>query len=204
MELETTKELYLIRHGDVGAQGRYIGSSNPQLTATGREQIALLSQGMQTAALELVFCSPLKRCRQSLEHLGVVARVVMCEELREVDFGEWEGKSASEILAGDGTAFAGWASGSSDFCCPGGESLRSFYQRITVFWEMLRARQEHRLLLVTHGGVIRHLLCLALGLPWEKYLSFDIALGSCTILKVYSGGGVLSGLNLQGIETWRR
>lgn len=198
------KVVYLVRHGDVGYQGRYIGSSDPQLTTIGREQLVGLSCFLKKAELEAVFCSPLRRCRESLQILGVPVPEMICQDLREVDFGVWEGLSYSEILAADEGSFARWAAAGSAFCFPEGESLPAFYQRLTSFWEMLCSRAEHRLLLVTHGGVIRHLLCLALDLPWEKYLSFEIALGSCTVLHVYSGGGVLSGLNLQGDATWRR
>lgn len=201
---QATKEIYFVRHGDVGFQGRYIGSSDPQLTPLGVKQLDQLSSFLEKKAIEVVFCSPLRRCRESLEMLGLFVPVILCDELREVDFGAWEGKNYDEILAEDATTLGKWASPGGDFCFPGGESLRSFYQRLTGFWEMLRLCEEQRLLLVTHGGVIRHLLCLALGLPWEKYLSFDIALGSCATLKLYSQGGVLTGLNLQGNTRWRR
>jgi broad specificity phosphatase PhoE len=54
------------------------------------------------------------------------------------------------------------------------------------------------MLLVTHGGVIRHLLCLMLGLPMVKYLVFDVQPGCFCSLQVYSDGSVLTGFNLKG------
>lgn len=198
MSNEVSKQLYLVRHGDVGCQGRYIGSSDPSLTTLGRRQVMGLAAALHATPFDAIFSSPLRRCRQSLELLGKTDSAVLREELREVDFGAWEGKSYAEIVAADPGAMSAWASGAADFGFPGGERLAAFHQRVTRFWGMLAEQQGQALLVVTHGGVIRHLLCLALALPWERYLSFDIQLASCTTLSLYSGGAVLTGLNLKG------
>lgn len=192
------KQLYLVRHGDIGCHGRYIGSSDPDLSPLGWQQMGGLAAAFRPRRVDAILCSPLRRCRQSLEALAVIAPVRFQDALREVDFGAWEGKSFTEIVASDDQSVAAWAAGASDFTFPGGESLALFYQRMVALWQSLMAAEEDSLLVVTHGGVIRHLLCLALALPWEKYLLFEISLGSLTSLTLYSHGAVLTSLNCRG------
>jgi broad specificity phosphatase PhoE len=52
-----------------------------------------------------------------------------------------------------------------------------------------------RLLVISHGGVIRQLICSCLGLGPENYLAFDIQPGLCSVIELHSQGGVLVGLN---------
>ncbi len=193
-----TKQLYLVRHGDVGCHGRYIGSSDPGLSPLGREQMRVLAATFRGLRVDAVLCSPMRRCRQSLEALELTAPCQFQDELREVDFGAWEGKSFSEIVASDDQSVAAWAAGAADFTFPGGESLALFYDRMAAFWRSLTTAEGDSLVVVTHGGVVRHLLCLALALPWEKYLLFEITLGSLTSLSLYSHGAVLTSLNCKG------
>jgi alpha-ribazole phosphatase len=192
------KQLYLVRHGDVGCQGRYIGSSDPALSPLGWQQMRDLAASFRGRPVDAILCSPLRRCRQSLEALAVDAPVRFQDALREVDFGAWEGKSFAEIAACDVQAVAAWAASAANFTFPGGESLALFYERMVALWQSLVAVEGDLLLVVTHGGVIRHLLCLALALPWEKYLLFEISLGSLTSLSLYSHGAVLTSLNCRG------
>lgn len=192
------KLLYLVRHGDVGCHGRYIGSSDPDLSPLGWQQMGGLAAAFRDLRVDAVLCSPLRRCRQSLEALEVTAPCRFDDELREVDFGTWEGRSFAEIVACDDQSVAAWAAGAADFTFPGGERLALFHERMVALWQSLVAVEGDSLLVVTHGGVIRHLLCLALALPWEKYLLFEISLGSLTSLSLYSHGAVLTSLNCRG------
>ncbi len=64
--------------------------------------------------------------------------------------------------------------------------------------EMLKATSARRPLLVTHGGVIRRLICVSLGIAPEKSLVFNVRAGRCAIIDLHSQGGVLAGLNIGG------
>ncbi len=145
-----------------------------------------------------VFCSPMLRCRETWEKLGLACSCEFHESLREVDFGRWEGKTFAEVEAGDTQLVKAWAEDPVNFRFPEGESLTGFRRRVAACRELILASDNQRLLVVTHGGVIRHLLCLMLGLPQEKYLLFDVRPGSFCSLQVYSEGSILTGFNLKG------
>jgi broad specificity phosphatase PhoE len=57
---------------------------------------------------------------------------------------------------------------------------------------------EEKILIITHGGIIRHLLCLLLGLEAEKYLLFEVKSGCISSLRLFDEGGLLTGLNITG------
>jgi alpha-ribazole phosphatase len=192
------KDLYLLRHGETGKQGRYIGSMDVPLSETGREQVRGTAKLLRRKNIDTIFSSPMRRCRQTCELLEIDCPNVVSPLLREVDFGQWEGKSFGEIVACDPAGVDRWTSDPETFCFPGGEPLAAFRHRVSTFKKILDNNNGKRLLLVAHGGVIRHLLCSLMGLPSEKYLLFDVQPGSFTSLRVYSDGAVLTGFNIFG------
>jgi len=192
------KELYFLRHGDTGMQGRYIGSTDAPLTQEGKEQVRKAGRVLLEKGVTKILCSPLLRCRQSLMELNLPAICQFNELLREIDFGRWEGKNFAEIVRTDQDLVDFWAAEPHRFSFPGGESLDSFASRIALLKAELESMTEDIILVVAHGGVIRHLLCLLLGLPAEKYLIFDVEPGCFCSIRLYAEGGVLTGFNIKG------
>ncbi|MBU1567517.1 MAG: alpha-ribazole phosphatase [Proteobacteria bacterium] len=192
------KKIYLLRHGDTGRQGFYIGSTDVSLSAIGRQQAHDTAKTLHRKNIDSVYCSPMLRCRQTCEQLDLIIPCQVNELLREVDFGRWEGKSFAEISVDDSEAVDSWTKDPIHFCFPGGEALASFHNRVAAIMKMLGEDTNENILLVTHGGIIRHLLCLCLGIPFEKYLLFDVQPGSFSSLVLHSGGGILTGMNIRG------
>ena len=189
------KRLYLLRHGRVDTRGRYIGSTDLPLLPEGVDDLVAVAPYIRRQNIGEILCSPLLRCRQSLEALNLAARYAICSDLREIDFGEWEGLSFAEILQCDASLVEKWAEWSEDFNFPGGEGIRPFLQRIHKVRQMIDTAVADRLLVISHGGVIRQLICSCLGLGPENYLAFDIQPGLCSVIELHSQGGVLVGLN---------
>lgn len=192
------KVVYFMRHGDTGMSGRYIGSTDIGLSKIGIEQVRITGKKLQEVGIQRALCSPLIRCRHSFDLLGLDCACNFNEELREVDFGLWEGKSFDEIVAGDKSLVDSWVDAPASFCFPGGESLESFRQRLTQFSFKLESISENKVLIMAHGGVIRHLLCLVLRMDLDNYLLFDVQPGKYSTVRAYPEGGVLTGFNLGG------
>ena len=192
------KEIYLLRHGDTGRQGCYIGSTDVPLSTTGQQQVRDSARALRQKKIDRVLCSPMLRCRQSCELLDLPSPFQVHEFLKEVDFGRWEEKTFAEIAADDTEAVAAWTKDPAHFCFPGGEALVDFHRRVAAIMKMLFEENSKHILLVTHGGIIRHLLCLCLGIPLDKYLVFDVQPGSYSSILLYPDGGVLTGMNLRG------
>lgn len=190
------KEIYLLRHGDTGLTGKFVGSSDVGLSDKGRAQIAASALPLSSLGIERVFCSPLLRCRQSLELLDLELPTTISDNLREIDFGHWERRTFQDIAIKYRSDIELWKNDYRGFAFPGGEAVAGFIQRVTEISDELREIPESKVLVVSHGGVIRHLLCLLLLLPFESYLAFDIKTGKYTSLDLFEGGAALTGLNL--------
>jgi alpha-ribazole phosphatase len=192
------KELYFLRHGDTGLQGRYIGSTDAPLTDRGSEQVRKTAGVLQGKGINKIICSPMLRCRQTLEQLDLPCTNQFSELLREIDFGRWEGKNFAEIVQIDKELVDSWVTEPDTFSFPGGESLGAFKNRVATFKTQLEKMVEDNILVIAHGGIIRHLLCLLLGLDSEKYLVFDVKPGCFCSIRLFAEGGVLTGFNITG------
>ena len=192
------KELYLLRHGDTGLQGRYVGSTDAPLTKMGIDQVRKTGGVLQGKGIEKIVCSPMLRCRQTLEQLSLQCTCQFDDLLREIDFGRWEGKNFAEIAQIDKDLVASWVSEPDTFSFPGGESLIAFQKRVATFKAQLENMVEDTVLIIAHGGTIRHLLCLLLGLESDKYLLFDVKPGCFCSIRFFAEGGMLTGFNLKG------
>lgn len=189
------KTLYLMRHGDTGAGGRFIGSTELPVTKKGLVRIAAAGKMLQGSGISAVLCSPMLRCRQTVEQLGFADIVNFRDNLREVHFGLWENKTFSEISHQWPEEVESWACWSEEFCFPEGEKTADFLARVKSIKQEIDTMEQENILVVSHGGVIRQLICLYLGLDPVNYLLFDIKAGCYSTLALFSEGGILVSLN---------
>jgi alpha-ribazole phosphatase len=190
--------LILLRHGKTPLSGRFAGSTDLDLNGDGIQQILALKPILADERIERIFCSPMRRCRETARLLDLDAEVLYIEDLREIDFGLWEGKDFSEIEKNDPRRVRNWIEDPDGFCFPDGECRADFIHRVERFKNMLQTLQNEKILVISHGGVIRHLICLFLGLSVNNYLLFKINEGELTTLDCFAEGGVLTGLNRGG------
>jgi broad specificity phosphatase PhoE len=197
------KKLLLVRHGDTGRPGRYIGKTNVPMSSRGIEQIQALAGLVRTKCPVRIFSSPMRRCTETADilsrHVGMDFSLE--PEIREIDFGNWEEMTFEEIRRRYPDESSLWLRLDPGFCFPGGESLGEFQGRIAGFWERLKAMPEDTFLLATHGGVIRGLICLLLGLSLSHYPLFQVRPGSLATVEVFDERGILGGLNEGGPQT---
>lgn len=190
-----SKTLYLLRHGDTGAGGRFVGSSDVPLAVSAYGQLDRVKEEMCQKPVTRILCSPQRRCLQTVEHLGLASEIIICPELREIDFGAWENKTFSEIVSQYPAEVDAWSTWSADFCFPEGEKTTDFLARVGEVKNIINSLEDEQVLVITHGGVIRQLICAYLGLPSVNYLLFDIKAGYYSTLSLFSKGGILTSLN---------
>lgn len=195
---KNVKNLFLLRHGDTGLHGRYIGSSDVPLTDLGKEQSRNTGRLLQGKRINQILCSPMLRCRQTWQQLDTTMGCRFNELLKEIDFGNWEGKTFAEIVQSDQELVDSWVTDPDNFSFPGGESNAAFRKRVSNIKSELEEMVEDNILVITHGGIIRNLLCLFLDLDFDKYLVFDVKPGCFCSIRVHSEGGVLTGFNISG------
>lgn len=180
-----TLRLDLLRHGETELGGGLRGSLDDALTEHGWAQMraAVQAQG----PWDRVLSSPLQRCARFAEELGARLGVPVDLEadLQELHFGAWEGRSAAALMETDAEGLGLFWSDPYAFTPPEGEPVTQFAARVLAAVQRLhRAYAGQRVLLVSHGGVMRLLLARARGLPREQLLNVEVAHGALFALRV--------------------
>ena len=194
--------LLLVRHGqtDWNTQWRYQGQTDTPLNATGVEQVTALGRRLAAEGLDCVYASDLQRAWRTGEaiagHHGLVIRAE--PRLREINLGDWEGSTYSEIEARDPERLARWVKDPVSVCPPGGETLAALASRVeTLLDELCQRPESESIVLVSHGGTLGVLLCLALGMPTQNRWRLRLDSASVSELHLYEEGAILTRLNDQ-------
>ncbi|WP_210640047.1 alpha-ribazole phosphatase family protein [Pseudomonas sp. Tri1] len=182
-----TLRLDLLRHGETELGGGLRGSLDDALTAKGWEQMhAAVEQG---GPWDRLVSSPLQRCARFAEQLGARLGLPLHldDDLQELHFGAWEGHSAAALMDTDADALGRFWADPYSFTPPDGEPVLAFSNRVLAAVERLHAAYAgQRVLLISHGGVMRLLLARARGLPREQLLNVEVAHGALFSLQVSS------------------
>jgi len=192
--------LILVRHGQTAwnAQARYQGQADVPLDNVGQGQAKALGRRFTDEAIDVVYASDLQRARMTAQSIGAShdLPVLADPRLREMDFGAWDGLTYEQIQARDAEALAAWQSDPLRISPPGGETLAQVAARAgSVLDDVVRIHQKQTVLLVSHGGLLRLLLSLAMGLDPQALWRFRLDIASISELHLYPGDAVLVGLN---------
>lgn len=193
------KKIYFLRHGHSTFTGKYVGSTDCPLSVQGIDQIVALAKKNPFSSVKNVISSPMVRCVQTYEKLGYKKndtnlKVKHEENLREIDFGLWEGLDFQQVYSTYRKEFDKWCTAPQEFCFPDGEALIDFEKRLAQIPEYLK-RCTGDTLVVAHGGVIRHLLCLFLGFPSLSAMKFQIDVAHYAVIDVFDEDCILNALN---------
>jgi broad specificity phosphatase PhoE len=165
------KRIILVRHGETAGQSsiRYYGVTDVPLSDLGREQVREAKRHVIGEIYQAVWASTLCRSWESAQIVAPGEGVRLDADLREIDFGAWEGLTKEEIAAEDPAGYADWQDAGLGFTFPGGESRGDFRVRVGRAYERIRKSGVESVLVVVHKGVVRTLLELASGftLPSE-------------------------------------
>jgi probable phosphoglycerate mutase len=165
-------ELWLARHGETewSRARRHTGRTDIPLTARGEEQAAALGSRLRGVEFALVLASPLERARRTAELAGFGDALAFDEDLVEVDYGEYEGRTTAEIRRAR-PDWDLWRDG-----CPGGETIAEAAARAERVIARVRA-VDGPVLLVGHGHLTRTLASRALTLDPDhgRHLALDPA-----------------------------
>lgn len=195
-------EIYLLRHGQTVQSGTYTGISEVTLSEAGRQQIRSLIPVIGQLELNHCFCSTLYRCRESYELLGIEVPCTFDEDLREINFGNWEGLSFDQIQRTYGDQLNDWIMQGDNFTFPGGERISSFNERVTGWFDNLLTRDFDRVLIVAHGGVLRIGLCHLLDVKESSTFSFNFKEGALSQVEADDGFVHLEFFNYTGKFQW--
>ena len=167
--------IYLIRHGvtEANLKGQYAGSWDIPLCEEGEKKLHQLKNDFIYPEIKECYSSPLSRCRQTAEIIYPHIKPIIQENLKEWDFGEWEGKTTNELLKDE--RYVRWIENKQTDPAPGGESGMTFTKRVCkAFEEIVESLVKRGVTsagIVTHGGVIMGLLA-TYGIPKKDFFDW--------------------------------
>ena len=166
----------LLRHGETQGGPGFFGSTDIPLTDDGCTQMWAATE-RNARGWDHIITSPLIRCTRFANELqqGYSIPVTHDERIREIHFGDWEGRSPAELAEIDTEPLTRFWNNPVKFTPPNAECLVDFEKRVLSAWYDISARYANQnVLLVTHGGVIRIVLCHILQYPIERLLEFEV------------------------------
>ena len=177
---------HLLRHGQTEhtPERRFSGSSDLPLSEMGRAEARAAALSLKDRGIAAIVCSPLRRCRETAaaaaDVLGLPVEVD--DDLRELDFGEWEGLTRDEAVARNPLALRRFF-GATDVRAPGGESIADVSARVARARRRILDRYAGRtVLVVSHVTPIKLLLAAGLGAGDEVvHRVFLEAASLCTV-----------------------
>jgi len=192
-------DLILVRHGETQGESsiRLYGSTDIELSETGREQMKRAGETLSGIDFRSVASSPLKRSREGAAIVSARSGVepVAFDGLREIGFGLWEGWSLAEAEARDPVAYNLWKTTGTDFTFPGGESKKGFFRRVAVAAAEIFPRLQTPALAVLHKGVIKGVLAGLAGTDPVDYANSPVELGSIFRLNKCNGKWIVVSSN---------
>lgn len=183
-------QLVLVRHGEVEERYHQVfGGSriDMALSPRGLRQAEAVCQWFGQERIDAVYASPMLRVRQTMEPLlrARGLQPVFLDDLREVDFGEWTGLRWQEVRELFGVSAFDWLEVMERGELPGGENAGRLQERVRPCLErMLSECPSGRAVVFCHGGIIRVLLSLLLGLPLSRMAHFNIEYGSISVVEL--------------------
>lgn len=187
-----TTTLDLMRHGEPVGGRKYRGQVDDALSELGWAQMHAAVG--EAAPWTRIVASPLLRCRAFAEALAARHGLPLSFDarLKEVGFGDWEGKSAAEIEQAAPGTLARFKADPLHARPAGAEALPDFLARVSAALDDLVARHAGaHVLVVAHAGVIRMALAWALRIPLQQAYRIDVANASFTRLRCEGGWAAL-------------
>lgn len=183
--------LFAVRHGETewNLAGKFQGHLDSPLTESGIQQAQALADDLAGRGIEALYSSDLGRAMQTAHIIGerLELPVHADECFRERRLGILQGMSKGEFREKYPNEWAAFASGEPDYEVPGGESAKQLYTRcIERGIELAGRHVGQRILIVSHGGVLRsffyHALCIPLTTP-RRFSVFNAAINCFTVSK---------------------
>ena len=173
------RRIILARHGQTewNLRYRFQGRTNVKLTETGKCQAHALASRLSSWPIEIIYTSPLDRAYYTATAIGEPHNLtpVILPELEEINFGTWEGQSIPSLEKEQHNNFALWRSDPFFYPPKGAETWEKLYNRLSRAVKVFLQGSYKRIVVVSHGGIMRALYAVFLGFNPHKVWNFEVS-----------------------------
>lgn len=179
------KRIVFVRHGRTEWNDLllYQGKSDIPLNPEGEHEARKVAIRLSGYSPEIVYTSPLKRALQTAriicDALPETPQVEVHAELSEIGFGEWEGRSIKDLESESSDLYLKWRSDPTAVVPPDGETFEDISRRVDLSLQRILSTDFTKILVVSHGGIIRTALASLIGM--NPAILWSLRLNNCAI-----------------------
>lgn len=187
--------LYLLRHGQTSfsRDNVFCGSGlDPELTPAGLEMAQAFALAYRSTSWSAVYSSPLRRTVTTAQPLckAIALEMELRDGLKEIGYGQWEGESTETVNRDYHDDYIRWSADPAWFPPTGGELAVAIARRALEVVEEIKQRFHNgNVLIVSHKGTIRIILCELLGIDLGRFrYRLACPVGSVSIVEFSAQG----------------
>ncbi len=199
--------MIFVRHGEAegNVQRVFHGHHNSSLTENGKTQARLTADFLKKEyKIDKIYSSDLSRAFETASYIACGqngCEIIKNENLREINGGAWENEPWSILPEKFPDEYALWEKDIGNSHLPGGESARQMQERaFAAVQEIAKENEGKTVCIVTHGTVLKSLLCIWRNLPIEEMQNLPWFDNASVTVTDYDGTGyniILEGENKQ-------
>jgi len=198
----------ILRHGECEDGHVFRGSTDVALTPKGFDNMLNVVEQVNTQ-WDVIISSPLKRCLNVAQYVSQQydaskpVPVQVESDLKELHFGDWEAQPIEDVWQNDTATIEQWMQDPSSMTPKNGEPIKDFYHRVVhAYQKCVLTGKEKRILMITHGGVIRCVFAHILNLPFTQLNTFDVPYAGLSQIKMFVSpkGNITKIMHINGIK----
>lgn len=195
------KKLILVRHAvtDDNELARLSGYIDSQVSEQGKSQIEKLTDYLKDEKIDKIYTTTSSRTKETVKLLAQINKIDIQESevLKEINFGDFEGKDFKEIQKNYPEEFNKMISEGYEYKYPNGESLIECYERVSKEIKLILEYngKDSTILVCSHAGTIRNILTCLISDTFEYHWNFKVDNASVSIVEVDNGFAVIDRLN---------
>lgn len=185
-------KLFLVRHGRTvwNAGEVFRGREDIPLDPVGETEARLLAERLKGERIEVIFSSPLKRAKQTAFQISgqTGASVIEAEELIDLDYGHWQGRTLQEVKGDFPDLYELWVKAPHEVVFPSGEGLKDVLERVAPFVETtLKQFYGNTVVFVSHKVVLKVLICHLLGMGLSAFWKVEQSTSALNLFEYKDG-----------------
>ena len=195
------KKLILVRHvvTNDNEHAKLSGHIDSKVSEQGKKQIEKLTDYLKNEKIDKIYTTTSSRTKETVKYLAEINKIDIqeSEDLKEISFGDFEGKDFKEIQKNYPDEFNKMISQGYEYKYPNGESLIECYERVSKEIKLILEYngKDSTILVCSHAGTIRNILTCLISDTFEYHWNFKIDNASVSIVEVDNGFAVIDRLN---------
>lgn len=192
--------LILVRHAltEDNQNARLSGHTDSSISKEGKIQIDKLTNYLKDTNIDKIFTTTSSRTKDTVSKIAQIKNLNIIEkdELREINFGDFEGLTFDEIKKNNPKEFEKIINDGYNYKYPNGESLIETYHRVSnEIDKIILENKNENILICSHGGTIRNIITHLLSRSYEFHWNFRIDNASVSVLDIENGFTVINTMN---------